>query len=94
VATAPAIETSGLSKTYGGRVRALSELDLRVERGEVFGYLGPNGAGKSTTIRILLDLIRPTAGSASLLGLDSRRPGVQARRWSSGATSSCPRAAV
>jgi ABC-2 type transport system ATP-binding protein len=80
VAAAPAIETSGLSKTYGGRVCALSELDLRVERGEVFGYLGPNGAGKSTTIRILLDLIRPTEGSASLLGLDARRAGVQARR--------------
>jgi ABC-2 type transport system ATP-binding protein len=77
---APAIETHGLSKTYGKDVRALSDLELRVERGEVFGYLGPNGAGKSTTIRILLDLIRPTAGGASLLGLDSRREGVQARR--------------
>jgi len=80
VAAAPAIETSGLSKTYGDQVLALSELDLRVERGEVFGYLGPNGAGKSTTIRVLLDLIRPTAGGASLLGLDSRRDGVRARR--------------
>jgi beta-exotoxin I transport system ATP-binding protein len=80
VAAPPAIETSGLSKTYGGRVSALSELDLRVERGEVFGYLGPNGAGKSTTIRILLDLIHPTAGSASLFGLDARHAGVRARR--------------
>jgi ABC-2 type transport system ATP-binding protein len=77
---APAIETHGLSKTYGKDVRALADLELRVETGEVFGYLGPNGAGKSTTIRILLDLIRPTGGSASLLGLDSRRDGVQARR--------------
>jgi ABC-2 type transport system ATP-binding protein len=77
---APAIETHGLSKTYGKDVRALAGLDLSVEAGEVFGYLGPNGAGKSTTIRILLDLIRPTAGSASLLGLDSRRDGVQVRR--------------
>jgi ABC-2 type transport system ATP-binding protein len=77
---APAIETHGLSKTYGEDVRALAGLDLTVETGEVFGYLGPNGAGKSTTIRILLDLIRPTEGSASLLGLDSRRQGVQARR--------------
>ena len=50
-----------------------------MERGEVFGYLGPNGAGKSTTIRLLLDLIRPTAGSAALFGLDSRRDGVVAR---------------
>ncbi|HSI97445.1 MAG TPA: ABC transporter ATP-binding protein, partial [Gaiellaceae bacterium] len=77
---APAIETVGLSKTYGGKVRALVDLDLRVERGEVFGYLGPNGAGKSTTIRLFLDLIHPTAGRAALLGLDSRRDGVEARR--------------
>ena len=74
-----AIETSGLSKTYRGGLTALAGLDLRVERGEIFGYLGPNGAGKSTTIRLLLDLIRPTAGSAALLGLDSRRDGVAAR---------------
>ncbi len=77
---APAIETHGLSKTYGKDVHAVVELDLRVERGEVFGYLGPNGAGKSTTMRILLDLIRPTAGSASVLGFDPRRRGVEARR--------------
>ena len=76
----PAIETVGLSKTYSGKVHALVDLDLRVERGEVFGYLGPNGAGKSTTIRLLLDLIRPTAGRASLLGLDTRTDGVPARR--------------
>jgi ABC-2 type transport system ATP-binding protein len=79
-AAAPAIQTSGLSKTYSGRVSALVDLDLRVERGEVFGYLGPNGAGKSTTIRLLLDLIRPTRGRAELFGLDSRREGVEARR--------------
>ena len=51
-------------------MRALAGLDLRVERGEVFGFLGPNGAGKSTTIRLLLDLIRPTADGAIVLGLD------------------------
>lgn len=71
MADAPAIETFGLSKTYGGRVRALEALDLRVERAEVFGYLGPNGAGKSTTIRLLLGLIHPTVGRLALLGLDS-----------------------
>jgi beta-exotoxin I transport system ATP-binding protein len=76
----PAIETVALSKTYRGGVRALAGLDLRVEHGEVFGFLGPNGAGKSTTIRLLLDLIRPTAGRALLFGLDSRRAGVAARR--------------
>ena len=77
---APAIETHELSKTYGKDIRAVQGLDLRVEAGEVFGFLGPNGAGKSTTIRILLDLIRATEGSAALLGLDSRRAGVPARR--------------
>ena len=75
-----AIETVGLSKTYGGSVRALVDLDLRVERGEIFGYLGPNGAGKSTTIRLLLDLIHPTSGRASLFGLDTRAQGVASRR--------------
>jgi ABC-2 type transport system ATP-binding protein len=61
-------------------VRALVGLDLRVERGEIFGYLGPNGAGKSTTIRLLLDLIRPTAGRAAVLGFDTRADGTEARR--------------
>jgi ABC-2 type transport system ATP-binding protein len=77
---APAIEAVRLSKTYARGVRALVDLDLRVERGEVFGYLGPNGAGKSTTIRLLLDLIHPTSGRAALFGLDSRSEGVEARR--------------
>jgi ABC-2 type transport system ATP-binding protein len=80
VADALAIETVGLSKTYQGDVRALVGLELEVERGEVFGFLGPNGAGKSTTIRLLLDLIRPTAGRATLLGKDSRADGVEVRR--------------
>ena len=76
---APAIQTAGLSKTYPNAVAALVDLDLRVERGEVMGYLGPNGAGKSTTIRMLVDLIRPTAGSATILGLDTRAQSVAAR---------------
>ena len=70
------IRTEGLVKEYvtgprwrrSGRVRALDGVDLEVARGEVFGFLGPNGAGKSTTIRILLDLLRPTAGRAEVLG--------------------------
>src|SRR5262245_60402345 len=78
--SAPAIETVGLTKTYGGQVRALADLDLTVERGEVFGYLGPNGAGKSTTIRLLLGLIQPTAGRASIFGRDVHADGVAARR--------------
>lgn len=74
-----AVETSGLSKHYGA-VAALSDLDLQVEAGQVFGYLGPNGAGKTTTIRLLLALQRPTGGSASLLGLDSQRDSLEVRR--------------
>ncbi|MFI7488529.1 ATP-binding cassette domain-containing protein [Micromonospora echinaurantiaca] len=74
-----AIETEKLVKTYG-RNRGLTGLNLRVEPGEVYGFLGPNGAGKSTTIRLLLDLIRPTSGRVSVLGADPRRAGVALRR--------------
>jgi ABC-2 type transport system ATP-binding protein len=68
----PAIITEKLSKRYGS-IQALVDLDLRVNRGEIFGFLGPNGAGKSTTIRLLLGYLRPTAGRASILGLDIQR---------------------
>lgn len=68
----PVIETHRLSKRYGAQY-ALKELDLDVRRGEVIGYLGPNGAGKTTTIRLLLGLIAPTSGSATLFGLDAQR---------------------
>jgi ABC-2 type transport system ATP-binding protein len=64
----PAISTHGLTKHFGPVV-ALQDLDLEVAQGEIFGYLGPNGAGKSTTIRLLLNLIRPTAGSAEIMGI-------------------------
>jgi ABC-2 type transport system ATP-binding protein len=77
--TASAIESRGLVKSYGGAVRALDGLDLRVERGEVFGFLGPNGAGKTTAIRILLDLLRPDAGDAAVLGLDPQRDSLAVR---------------
>jgi ABC-2 type transport system ATP-binding protein len=77
--SAPAIETSALTKFYGAS-RGIEDLDLRVERGEVFGYLGPNGAGKTTTIRLLLDLIRPTRGWAAIAGLDTRRESREVRR--------------
>ena len=61
------IDVSGLTKTYGS-VRALDGLTLSIPRGGIYGVLGPNGAGKSTLFRILLGLIRPTAGSATVLG--------------------------
>lgn len=66
-----AIRTEGLTKRFGA-VTALDDLSLEVASGEVFGFLGPNGAGKSTTLRILLGLIAPTAGSASIMGTDVR----------------------
>ncbi|MFC1960622.1 ATP-binding cassette domain-containing protein [Chloroflexota bacterium] len=70
------IHMEGLTKHYGS-VAALTALDLDVYQGEIFGYLGPNGAGKTTTIRMLLDLIRPTAGRASILGLDVQADSVK-----------------
>jgi ABC-2 type transport system ATP-binding protein len=76
------VQTHALSKSYGKRTGklALRDLSLSVERGDIFGYLGPNGAGKTTTIKILLDLIRASSGSASLFGLDSRRDSVAIRQ--------------
>jgi ABC-2 type transport system ATP-binding protein len=74
-----AIRTQRLTKSYGA-VRALDGLDLEVQAGEVYGFLGPNGSGKTTTIRLMLDLIRPTSGSATVLGLDPRRDGLALRR--------------
>ncbi len=74
-----AIRFEGLVKTYGD-VRALDGIDLTVPRGEVFGFLGPNGAGKTTAIRILMDLIRPTAGRAEVLGFDAQRDSLEVRR--------------
>jgi ABC-2 type transport system ATP-binding protein len=65
----PPIVTRGLARAFGAR-QAVSDLDLEVVPGEVFGFLGPNGAGKTTTIRMLLGLVRPTAGRVELFGRD------------------------
>lgn len=62
------LETADLTKRYGKRITAVDNLSLSVRRGEVYGFLGPNGAGKTTTLRMLLGLIRPTSGSATVLG--------------------------
>jgi ABC-type multidrug transport system ATPase subunit len=67
------LETHDLSKRYGERIVAVDGLSIRVHRGEVYGFLGPNGAGKTTTLRILLGLVRPTSGTALVLG---RAPGA------------------
>lgn len=67
-AAVPAIEISGLRKVYG-RTAVLHDLTLEVAHGEIFGFLGPNGAGKTTTVKILMGLVRPTAGEARIFGL-------------------------
>jgi ABC-2 type transport system ATP-binding protein len=72
------IETKDLS-VYYGRHRGILNVDLRIEKGEVFGFLGPNGAGKTTTQRVLMDVIRPTAGEAYMFGKDCQKDGVAAR---------------
>jgi ABC-type multidrug transport system ATPase subunit len=73
------IETRELGKRYDGRIVAVDKLSLRVRRGEVYGFLGPNGAGKTTTLRMLLGLVRPTAGSALVLGAPPGSPESLAR---------------
>jgi ABC-2 type transport system ATP-binding protein len=73
------IQTQGLSKAYKG-VKVLDGLSLNVPKNSIFGFLGPNGAGKSTTIKMLLGLTRPTAGSAIVFGQDIGRESVSVRR--------------
>ena len=73
------IETEKLTKSYGSH-RGIVDVDLVVQEGEVFGFLGPNGAGKTTTIRTLLDLIRPTSGTARVFGIESSADPVAIHR--------------
>jgi ABC-type multidrug transport system ATPase subunit len=72
------VQTDGLTKRYGDRL-ATDRVSMTVRRGEVYGFLGPNGAGKTTTLRMMLGLVRPTAGSATVLGRPAGRPEVTAR---------------
>jgi len=69
----PLVETSGLGKRYGS-VEVVQDLNISVRRGEVYGFLGPNGAGKTTTLRMLLGLIRPSSGTATVLGEEPGSP--------------------
>jgi len=66
---APAIDIIDLSKFYG-KARGIEHIDLEIGEGEIFGFIGPNGAGKSTTIRILMNMIFPSGGSARIMGMD------------------------
>jgi ABC-2 type transport system ATP-binding protein len=75
-----AIRTQNLTKRFGEDVVAVEDLNLEVEEGEVFGFLGPNGAGKSTTINVLLDYLRPTEGTATVLGYDAQDETQQIHR--------------
>ena len=75
------IETKNLTKYYSrGKVLGIKNVNLKIEEGEIFGFLGPNGAGKSTTIRLLLDLIRPTSGSAKVFGLDVNKETTEIKK--------------
>ncbi|HEY3494210.1 MAG TPA: ATP-binding cassette domain-containing protein [Polyangiaceae bacterium] len=74
-----AIETTGLTKTFG-ETRALDDLNLSIREGSVYGLLGPNGAGKTTAIRVLATLLRPSAGTARVLGLDVLRDAASVRQ--------------
>lgn len=78
MSTSYVIETHELSKTYK-KVLALRSLDLKVQQNSIFGFLGPNGAGKTTTIKLMLGLIRPTGGSATVFGMDCIRQSVDIR---------------
>jgi ABC-2 type transport system ATP-binding protein len=75
----PVIETRGLT-VYYGRHRGIEDVDLTVEQGEVFGFLGPNGAGKTTTQRVLMDIIHPSQGQATIFGHDCQTEGVAVRQ--------------
>jgi ABC-2 type transport system ATP-binding protein len=79
IVTQHVIETRALTKRYGEAIVAVDALELRVRRGEVYGFLGPNGAGKTTTLRMLLGLVRPTSGDAAVLGAAPGSPSALGR---------------
>src|SRR4051812_4344247 len=73
------IAINDLTKSYG-RSRGVKDVTLGVEEGEIFGFLGPNGAGKTTTIRVLMGLLRPTSGGATIAGHDVWRESVAVKK--------------
>ena len=76
----PAIDVRGLEREYKSGLKAVRGIDLQVAEGEVYGFLGPNGAGKTTTVRMLVTLLRPTGGTATVAGFDVAREPAQVRR--------------
>jgi ABC-2 type transport system ATP-binding protein len=74
------LQTTNLTKDYGGHRPALVELNLSIAPGEIFGLLGPNGSGKSTALRLMMGFLRPTSGSASIAGFDCWRDSVEVRK--------------
>lgn len=74
------IETTNLTKTYTGGVKAVDDITLRIEENEIFGFLGPNGAGKTTTIKILTTLASITSGTAKVAGYDVARQPAEVRK--------------
>src|SRR5215216_8155491 len=77
--TSPIVQADGLTKSFG-KLIAVRDVSLAIRAGEVFGFLGPNGAGKTTTIRMLIGLVRPTSGSASVAGFDVLREAREVKR--------------
>ena len=73
-----AVETSNLTKNFGS-LTAVNNLDLTVNKGEIFGFLGPNGAGKTTTIKLLTGLLKPTSGTAKIMGADIQENPIEAK---------------
>jgi len=80
VSSSQAVEADSLRRTFKGGIDAVRGIDLSIARGEVFGFLGPNGAGKTTTVRMLCTLLPPTAGSASVAGVDVVADPAEVRR--------------
>src|SRR3954462_12945090 len=76
----PAIEATGLERTFEGGIQAVAGVDLEVAGGEIYAFLGPNGAGKTTMVRMLTTLLRPTGGSARVAGFDVVANAADVRR--------------